>query len=40
MNPGASGFSGFHKKCTSLRFTIDRKNIKDLEVLEFEKKDF
>ena len=40
MNPGAAGFRGFHKKCTSLRFTIDGENIKDLEVLEFENKDF
>ncbi len=40
MNPGAAGYKGFHKVCTSLRFIIDGKNIRDLEVLEFEKKDF
>ncbi|MFN2394687.1 MAG: metallophosphoesterase [Bacteroidales bacterium] len=35
MNPGAAGRSGFHKVITMLRFTIDGKNIKDLEVVEF-----
>lgn len=40
MNPGAAGNKGFHKVCTALRFTIDGKEIKDLEVLEFERTAF
>lgn len=35
MNPGAVGKHGFHKVRTMLRFTIDGDNIKDLEVIEF-----
>ena len=35
MNPGAVGKHGFHKVRTMLRFTIDGKDIKDLEVVEF-----
>lgn len=35
MNPGAAGKHGFHKVRTMLRFKIDGKNIKDLEVIEF-----
>ena len=35
MNPGAVGKHGFHKVRTMLRFTIDKKEIKDLEVIEF-----
>lgn len=35
MNPGAVGKHGFHKVRTMLRFIIDGKNIKDLEVIEF-----
>lgn len=34
MNPGAAGKSGFHQVRTLLRFTIDGKQIKDLEVIE------
>lgn len=34
MNPGAAGKHGFHKKRTMLRFSIDGKDIKDLEVIE------
>ena len=34
MNPGAAGKNGFHKVRTLLRFTIDGKEIKDLEVIE------
>ncbi len=34
MNPGAAGISGFHKVRTLLRFTIDGKTFKDLEVIE------
>jgi hypothetical protein len=35
MNPGAVGKHGFHKVRTMLRFTIDRKKIDNLEVIEF-----
>ncbi len=35
MNPGAAGKYGFHKVRTMLRFVIDGKNIKELEVIEF-----
>ena len=34
MNPGAVGKHGFHQVKTLLRFTIDGKDIKDLEVIE------
>lgn len=40
MNPGAAGNKGFHNVCTALRFKIDGKEIKDLEVLEFERSAF
>jgi putative phosphoesterase len=36
MNPGAAGKHGFHKKRTMLRFKIDGKDIRDLEVIELE----
>ncbi|MFV0593300.1 MAG: metallophosphoesterase family protein [Draconibacterium sp.] len=32
MNPGAAGYKGFHKVCTALRFVIDGKEIRELEV--------
>lgn len=35
MNPGAVGKRGLHKNRTMLRFIIDGKKIKDLEVIEF-----
>lgn len=35
MNPGAAGKHGFHKVRTMLRFTIDGREIDDLEVIEF-----
>ncbi len=38
MNPGAAGNSGFHKVKTLLRFVIDGKEIKDLEILELPRK--
>lgn len=38
MNPGAVGTHGFHKVRTMLRFKIDGANIKDLEVIEFERR--
>jgi putative phosphoesterase len=34
INPGAAGKSGLHSIRTAVRFTIDNKNIKDLEVIE------
>ncbi|MBS2098638.1 metallophosphoesterase family protein [Carboxylicivirga linearis] len=34
LNPGAAGRSGFHSVRTALRFTIDGKEIKDMEVIE------
>jgi len=34
INPGAAGNSGIHKVKTACRFTIDGKQIKDLEILE------
>jgi hypothetical protein len=37
MNPGAAGYKGFHNVCTALRFVIDGKNIKDLEIWEMER---
>ncbi|MGJ5642035.1 metallophosphoesterase family protein [Formosa sp. S-31] len=38
MNPGAVGIHGFHKVRTMLRFKIEGKEIKDLEVIEFNKR--
>lgn len=38
MNPGAAGIQGFHHMRTMLRFTIDRTEIKDLEVIELGKR--
>ena len=40
INPGAAGNNGFHKICTAVRFTIEGKEIKDLEVLEYERSGF
>ncbi len=34
INPGAAGMSGWQKERTLVRFTIDGKEIKDLEVIE------
>ncbi len=34
INPGAAGQQGFHHVRTLIRFVIDGKNIKDLEVIE------
>ncbi len=34
MNPGAAGRHGLHKVCTALRFAIDGKDIRDLEIWE------
>ncbi|MFW5804219.1 MAG: metallophosphoesterase family protein [bacterium] len=35
MNPGAAGNQGFHKVKTLIRFTINKLEIKDLEVIEY-----
>ncbi|MFA5974082.1 MAG: metallophosphoesterase family protein [Lentimicrobiaceae bacterium] len=37
INPGAAGNSGFHHVITCVRFVIDGKNIRDLEVFEKER---
>ncbi len=37
INPGAAGNTGFHTVKTLLRFTIDGKNIKDLEIMEIDR---
>ncbi len=34
INPGAAGISGFHTMRTMIRFTIDQKDIKELEIWE------
>lgn len=34
INPGAAGISGFHQVRTLVRFSIEGKNIRDLEVIE------
>lgn len=38
MNPGAAGKHGFHSIRTMLRFTIDKKEITNLEVIELGKR--
>jgi putative phosphoesterase len=39
MNPGAAGNKGFHVVCTALRFIIDGKDIRDLEIWEMKRKE-
>ena len=34
INPGAAGVKGFHNIRTMVRFVIDRKEIKNLEIIE------
>lgn len=34
VNPGAAGYIGFHKVMTAVRFTIEGKEIKDMELIE------
>ncbi len=34
INPGAAGNRGIHKVKTIIRFTLDKKDIRDLEILE------
>lgn len=38
MNPGAAGKSGFHQVRTMLRFVIEGDKIKDMEIIEIEKR--
>jgi len=40
INPGAAGNRGIHQVCTAVRFVVDGKNIRDLEVLEFQRNAF
>jgi len=40
INPGAAGNKGFHRTCTAIRFVIDGKEIRDLEVHEIERTKF
>lgn len=37
INPGAAGNKGFHNVCTALRFVIDGKDIRDLEIWEMKR---
>ncbi len=37
LNPGAAGRHGFHKMISMLRFVIDGTEIKDLEIVEFDR---
>ena len=38
LNPGAAGKHGFHKVRTMMRFTLDKGDIKDLEIIELAKR--
>ncbi|NOY95375.1 MAG: metallophosphoesterase family protein [Chlorobi bacterium] len=38
INPGAAGINGFHKVCTALRFVIEGKDIRELEIWELPRK--
>jgi putative phosphoesterase len=38
INPGASGMQGLHHMRTAVRFTIDGKDIKDMQVIELGKR--
>lgn len=37
VNPGSCGHQGFHTVCTLIRFEIDGKEIKNMDVLDFDK---
>ncbi len=37
INPGAAGKSGFHKYRTAIRFDIDNKKVKNLEIFEIQR---
>jgi hypothetical protein len=34
VNPGAAGIQGFHHVRTMIRFTVDKADLKDMEVIE------
>lgn len=34
INPGAAGYIGFHRMMTAVRFTIENKIIRDMEIVE------
>ncbi|QXP64387.1 metallophosphoesterase family protein [Polaribacter sp. R2A056_3_33] len=38
LNPGAAGNHGFHKVRTMLRFTLEKGNVQDLEIIELAKR--
>lgn len=38
MNPGAAGNHGFHTVKTLLRFIVDGENIRDMEIMEIDRK--
>jgi putative phosphoesterase len=38
MNPGAAGNQGYHKVATALRFTINKNEIKELDIFEIDRK--
>lgn len=38
INPGAAGIEGFHKVRTAVRFVIDQKEIKQLEIWEYKRR--
>jgi putative phosphoesterase len=38
INPGAAGKTGLHKIRTAVRFTIDKRKIKDLEIIELDRR--
>jgi putative phosphoesterase len=38
LNPGAAGISGFHQVKTMLRFSLDKGDIKDMEIIELGKR--
>jgi uncharacterized protein len=40
INPGAAGYKGFHKVCTAVRFIIDGRDIRNLEVWEIDRNNF
>lgn len=37
LNPGAAGKNGFHKVITAMKFIVDGKEIRDMEILEIER---
>lgn len=37
INPGAAGNSGFHRKITCVRFSIDKGKFSEMEIIEFDR---